>query len=75
MVGQYLPNKPKFTFCYSALKTQIFLTSNQDLKLLESVNYLQSEKVAELYYSAPSTSPLLLLNPNPTNNKFLIPQI
>jgi hypothetical protein len=39
------------------------------------MNYLQSEEVAELHSSAPSTFPLLLLNPNPTNRKFLIPQI
>jgi hypothetical protein len=31
MVGQYLPKKPKFTFCCSALKKQIFLTSKQGL--------------------------------------------
>jgi hypothetical protein len=42
---------------------------------VKSVNYLQSEELAELHYFAPYTSPLLLLNPNPTNNKFLIPQI
>jgi hypothetical protein len=39
------------------------------------MNYKQSEEVAKLHYFAPSTSPLLLLNPNPTNMKFLIPQI
>jgi hypothetical protein len=42
---------------------------------VKSVNYLQSEEVAELHYSTPSTSPLLLLNPNPTKKKILIPQI
>jgi hypothetical protein len=43
---------------------------------VKSVNYLQNEEVAELHYSAPSTSPLLLLlNPNPTNRIFLIPHI
>jgi hypothetical protein len=31
MVGQYLPKKSKFTFCCSALKKQIFLTSKQGL--------------------------------------------
>jgi hypothetical protein len=39
------------------------------------MNYMQSEEVAKLHYSAPSNPPLLLLNPNPTNMKFLIPQI
>jgi hypothetical protein len=29
MVGQYLPKKPKFTFCYSAVERQIFLASKQ----------------------------------------------
>jgi hypothetical protein len=44
---------------------------------VKSVNYLQNEEVAELHYSAPSTSPLLLLllNTNPTNRIFLIPHI
>jgi hypothetical protein len=31
MVGLYLPKKPKFTFCYSALKMQIFLTPKQGI--------------------------------------------
>jgi hypothetical protein len=31
MVGQYLPKKSKFTFCYGAVKRQIFLTSKQAL--------------------------------------------
>jgi hypothetical protein len=31
MVGQYLPKKLKFTFCYNTLKRQIFLTSKQGL--------------------------------------------
>jgi hypothetical protein len=29
MVGQYLPKKPKFTFCYNVLKRQIFLTTKR----------------------------------------------
>jgi hypothetical protein len=31
MVGQYLPKKSKFTFCYSVLKKQNFLTTKQGL--------------------------------------------
>jgi hypothetical protein len=60
---------------YNYRSTNYNYTKKKLLKLVKSVNYLQSEEVAELHYSTPSTFPLLRLNPNPTNRKFLIPQI
>jgi hypothetical protein len=37
MVGQYLSQKLKLTFCYCALERQIFLTSKQDPGLTKPV--------------------------------------
>jgi hypothetical protein len=44
MVEHYLPKKPKFTFCYSALKRQIFLTSKQGPGLLVELQSLTMMK-------------------------------
>jgi hypothetical protein len=50
MAGQYLPKKPKFTFCYSVLERKIFLTSKQGLMHVQMREVLELEQFQETSY-------------------------